>query len=304
MHCTQVLTADPQNVRAHYDLGILASARGDWQQARSHLLNCVGSPQARKRACAQLATVCLRLDDRANADHYATLAERLPKDFDWSDPFIAEHAQLAVRKRDRYRVAEQLEAENKMEAAARILDRLAAEYPDDYLPHLMMGRILPQMGQFDRAQQHLDKARQLAPDKIQVHYLTGLVLLRRGEVELLAKNGDRQKAVALFEASAEAARAVLTQRPDHGFAHMSLGLSLKHLGRRAEALAAFREAVHCSPEYADMHLNLGQALAEQGDLAEARPHLRQAQILASPNDRRPTEALNKYFPRDDPKSKT
>jgi tetratricopeptide (TPR) repeat protein len=303
-HCEQVLTTDPQNVRAHYDLGLLASAGGDWQRAQSELLACVGSPQARKRACAQLAIVCERLGDRANADHYATLEKRLPKDFVWSDPFIAEHAQLAVRKRDRYRAVERLEGENKLEAASRVLEDLAVQYPDDYLPHLMMGRILPQMGQFDRAQQHLDQARQLAPDKIQVHYLSALVLLRRGEVELLAKNGNRQQAMALFEASAAATRAVLAQRPDYGFAHMALGLALKYLGRRQEALAAFRQAVHCSPEFADTHLNLGQALAEKGNLPDARYYLDQAVLLAGPHDRRPLDALHKYFPPERPKTKT
>lgn len=303
-HCEQALTADAQNVRAHFDLGMFAAARGDWQESRAHLLVCVASPQARKRACAQLAADCQRLGDRANADHYSALSARLPKDFAWSDPFIAEHVQLAVRKRDRYRHAEQLESENKMEAAARILERLAAEYPDDSLPHLMMGRILPQMGQFDRAQEHLEKARQMSPDKIQVHYLMGLVLLRRGEVEWLAKNGDRHKAVALFEASVEAARAVLAQRPDYGFAHMSLGQALKYLGRRTEALAAFREAVHCSPEHAEMHLNLGLALAEDGDLTGARPFLEQARILAGPSDPRAAAALKKYFPKDEPSSKS
>jgi tetratricopeptide (TPR) repeat protein len=302
--CEQILAADPQNVRAHFDLGMFAAARGDWQQSRAHLLACVGSPQARKRACAQLAADCQRLGDRANADHYAALNKRLPKDFAWGDPYIAEHAALAVRKRDRYRIAEQLEAENKMASAARIVEGLVAKYPDDSLPHLMMGRILPQMGQFERAQQHLDKALQLSPDKTQVRYLMGLVLLRRGEVEWLSKNGDRQKAVALFEASADAARTVLAQRPDYGFAHMALGQSLKYLGRRTEALAAFREAVHCSPEFAEMHLNLGLALAEDGKLSEARPYLEQARILADPNDRRPAEALDKFFPGGDPKSKS
>jgi tetratricopeptide (TPR) repeat protein len=78
----------------------------------------------------------------------------------------------------------------------------------------------------------------------------------------------------------------------------------KYLGRRQEALVAFREAVHCSPEFADTHLNLGQALAEEGNLTDARYYLDQAVLLAGPNDRRPRDTLHKYFPADRPKTKT
>jgi tetratricopeptide (TPR) repeat protein len=303
-HVQNVLSTDAQNLRARYDLGMLASFRGDWEQARAHFLTCVGSPQARKKACAQLAAICERLSDKANADHYASLAARLPKDFNWSDPFVAEHAHLSVRKRDRYRLVEQMEAEGQFAAAAQVLTKLVERYPDDYLPHLMMGRILPQMGEFDRVEQHFARALELAPDKFQVHYLRGLVLLRRGEAIWFTKDGDHKKALALFEASATAARQVLQQRPDYGFAHMSLGLSLKYLGRRAEAIAAFRDAVHCNPEYADIHLFLGATLAEDGKLSEARYYLEQALVLAVPSDRRPRAALDQYFPRNDPKSKT
>src|SRR5262249_53567443 len=80
----------------------------------------------------------------------------------------------------------------------------------------------------------------------------------------LAKTADPEKGKALLEEAVEAARKALAIRSDSGLAHMALGLSLKSLGRRSEALAAFRQAVHCSPEYAEMHLLLGEALAEEG----------------------------------------
>jgi tetratricopeptide (TPR) repeat protein len=41
---------------------------------------------------------------------------------------------------------------------------------------------------------------------------------------------------------------------------MVLALSLKHLGRRDEALATLRRAVQCNPEYAELHLYLGETL--------------------------------------------
>ena len=36
---------------------------------------------------------------------------------------------------------------------------------------------------------------------------------------------------------------MLARKPDYGYAHMALGLALRHLGRRAEALRELREAL-------------------------------------------------------------
>jgi tetratricopeptide (TPR) repeat protein len=299
-HYYTVLKADPDNPRAHYGLGQLASAQGDWELSRTHLEQCLNSPEARQKAAAKLATVCERLGDKEGAARYASFASRMPKDFDWHDPYVAEHAQLAVRKRDRYRTVENLEAQGEFGKAASVLSRLVEENPDDYLPHVMLGRILPQMGQLEKGEQHLLRARKLAPDKIQINYLLSLVNFNRGEAISRQPDGDQERAKAFFEAAAESARDVLEQKPDYGFAHMSLGLALKQLGQPAESLAALRKAAHCNPEYADIHLFLGEALAEAGEVAEARFHLQQAQLLANPNDQRPKAALDKLPADGDP----
>src|SRR5262249_38708898 len=79
------------------------------------------------------------------------------------------------------------------------------------------------------------------------------------------------------------ARQALALKPDYGFAHMTLGLSLKRLGQRAEAVDALRQAVRCTPEYAELHFYLGEALAEDGQTSEARRRLEQALRLAEPD---------------------
>jgi len=48
-------------------------------------------------------------------------------------------------------------------------------------------------------------------------------------------------------AAAEAARKALAISPSHAFAHMSLGISLNHLGQPGESLAVFDEAETLSP---------------------------------------------------------
>lgn len=298
-HYYTVLNVDPDNVRAHYGLGMLAAGHGDWELSRTHFEACLNSPEARQKAAAQLAAVCVHLEDQQGATRYATLAAHMPKDFNWTDPYVAEHMQLAVRKRDRYHTVESLEAQGKFDQAVQILMRMVAQSPDDYLPHLTLGRILPQMGQLEKGEEHLLIARRLAPDKIQINYLLSLIYFNRGEAIARQRPGDTEQAKELFEQSAASAREVLAQKPDYGFAHMSLGLALRQLGQRDQAIAEFREAVHCNPEYADIHLFLGETLAQASDFAEARFHLKQAKLLASPSDPRPQAALDQLSAQQD-----
>jgi len=84
----------------------------------------------------------------------------------------------------------------------------------------------------------------------------------------------------LFREAEASARQALALKPDYGFALMALGLSLKHLGRRTEALVALRQAVRCNPEFADLHRRLAEMLAEDGQYAEARDDFEQALRLA------------------------
>jgi tetratricopeptide (TPR) repeat protein len=270
----------PDDARVHYDRGLLAAARQDWPAARDHLRRCLGSPYARQKACVQLAAVSRRLGEAAAAEDFRRQADRLPADLEWGDPFVAEYLHWAVRKRARYRLAEQLEAAGRPADAVAVLGPLARDYPDDYLPHLTVGKLLGQTGDLATAEQALRTARRLAPDKVQVYYYLSLVLFRRGEEGERQGGGDRGRA-AFAEAAAMARRAAAL-KPDYGFAHMALGLALKRLGRANEALAAFRQAVRCNPEFAEMHYHLGEALAESGRAEEARPRLEQALRLAPP----------------------
>jgi tetratricopeptide (TPR) repeat protein len=288
----RVLADAPNDARAHFGLGVLLAARQDWQGSRDHLLRCVGSPAAQKKASVQLAVVSQRLGDAAAADRFRSQAEHLPPDLDWNDPFLGEALGWAVQKKDRYRRAESLEAAGRFAEAAAVLRPMTEEYPDDYLPHLMLGRVLGGKGDYRLAEPPLRTALRLAPDKVQAHYYLGLVLLKEGE-ELSRQDGAAEQARAHFREAADLARQALAVTPDYGFAHMCLGLSLKALGRRDEALAALRKAVRCNPEVAELHYQLGEALADAGQAAEARRHLEHALELAAPDAPWRPAALNR-----------
>jgi tetratricopeptide (TPR) repeat protein len=295
IHYRQALARDPEDPRAHFGLGMGAFALEQWQEARVQFESCVHNHKTRKRASARLATICQRLNDTSNADFYARLATRLPIDAGWTDPFTDEDAHLAVRKEDRTRMIQVMEDKGLLPNAVALLRVLIAENPQEYRLHMDLGRLLAKMGQYEAAEKEVAEARRLGPDNIDVVHLMGLLLFKKGETLWLTDGGDREHASSLFEASIGCERRVLAIRPDHGLAHAYLGLSLKFLDRKTDALAAFRQAVHCNPELADTQLFLGLALAEAGNLSEARVHLDQALRLATEDDARPRAALEQYF---------
>src|SRR5262249_53549213 len=146
------------------------------------------------KASAQLAAASQRLGDPAEADRYRAQADRLPKDFDWVDPYATEYLNWAAKKRSRYRLVEQLEAAGRLADAVSVLRPMAAEFPDDYLPQFTLGKYLGQLGDYAAAERALRRALELAPDKVQVHYYLSLVLMKKGEA--LLRRGDADPARA------------------------------------------------------------------------------------------------------------
>jgi tetratricopeptide (TPR) repeat protein len=280
-HFRQVLARQADDPRAHFGMALACSARQDWQTSRSHLLRCLGSPSARQKATVQLAVVSQRLDDQAGAEKYRLQAYRLPKDDEWSDPFVMEYLLKAVKKKNRYRLAESLEGAGRLKEAAAALQPMLEEYPNDYLPRLSLGKVYGQLGEHRRAAMILREALRLAPEKVQIHYYLSLVLF--GEAEDLARKGDGGRAEKLYREAAQRARETLTIKPDYGFAFMTLGLSLKRLGQSADALASLRQAVRCNPEHAELHFYLGEMLAEADQRSEAKHQLEQAVRMAPLN---------------------
>jgi tetratricopeptide (TPR) repeat protein len=279
-HIRAALGREPDSARGHYDAALLAVSRQNWREARDHLLRCLGSPFAQQKARVQLTAACARLGDDAQADEYRAEAERLPPDIGWLDPLVEEYMHWAVVKRQKYKQSDELQAAGRFRDAAAVLRPLAADYPDDYLPQMELGKSLAQAGQFAEAETYLRRALRLGPDRVQTHYYLAVLLLKEGEE--LAGAADTGRAASLFREAADLAREALAIKSDYGYAHFALGLSLKHLGDRLGAEAGLRQALHCNPELAEPHFEFGKLLAEEGREAEARPYVEQALRLASP----------------------
>ncbi len=277
----KVLARREGEMRAHYGLGLVYAARADYKTSRTELQRCAGDPFAQQKACVQLAAVCRRLGDDAEAEKFRRLANRLPMDRDWLDPFATEYLPWAVKKRMHYRHAESLEAAGNLTKAMEVLRPMIAAYPNDYLPRVTLAKLVGRMGDHVQAEQLLREALQIAPDKVQVHDHLSLVLFTHAEAE--AQHGSRERAGALYREAIQRAKETLKIKPDYGFAFMTLGLSLKGLGQRAEALAALQDAVRCNPEHAELHFYLGEMLVEEGRRDEARDHLKQAVEMGPAN---------------------
>ena len=79
-----------------------------------------------------------------------------------------------------------------------------------------------------------------------------------------------------LEAAVDAYRAVLGQHPEAGACWSNLGVALRKLGRKDEALAVLREGVRVCPAHVDLNYNLGNALSDAGDAEGALERYRAA----------------------------
>ena len=281
-HFRQVLAYHPDEARAHLGMALASSARQDWQSSRSHLLRCLNSPAVRKKASVQLEAICQHLGQQEEAENYRRQAEHLPQDDKWNDPFVEECQGSIVTKNRLYSRAAALEAAGRLREAADILQPLVKKYPDDYVSRLSLGKILGQLEEYRSATFLLGEACRLVPENVQAHYFLSLTLYSEAE-KLRHQQSDSKEAESLYQDAVVSARLALAIKPDYGYALVTLGLSLKRLGQRADAFTAFRQAVHCNSEFAEAHFYLSEMLVEKGDRGEARKQLEQALALAPPN---------------------
>ncbi len=275
---------DPDNPNVAFYAGLLAVAQENPEEARKAFLRCQYAESTRQKACQQLAALYARLGKSDEAARYLQKATELPKDVNWSDPYVMDYHLLAVGKQVRFRYIDRLETQGKYQEAVEKLQEMLAEGPD-YRAYIGLGKDLGQLGDLDGAERALREAVRMAPGNSKAYYYLSRVHLLRGE-QLLKQPGSKEKADEQFRAAVEDARKSLAGKADNAMAHLHLGLALKHLGQLPEALSAFREAVECAPETAETHYELALALDEAGQHEQARRHFEQVLRLTGAEDAR------------------
>jgi tetratricopeptide (TPR) repeat protein len=283
-----VLAQEPDNPRVHYNLGLLASTRNDLKGSIDHLQHSASSPSGRQKSYALLAAVYQRLGNTKAAAGFSQRASQLPRDLPWPDPYVEAYVQLEVGRQARFIAAERLQKEGRSEEEARVLRAIREEFPDDR-SHLALGMTLARQGDYAAAEHVLRSAIALSPEMNQAHYFLSVTLYYQGE--RLWKAGEREPARVKFREAVTAAQKATKLKPDHAYAFVFLGLSLKYLDKQEEALASYGQAVHLRPELAEAHLYLGEALADHGQLPEALVQLQHALRLVPRSDPRPLQAL-------------
>ena len=150
-------------------------------------------------------------------------------------------------------------------------------------------------GDYDQAFPLLREAVRIDPDGAQAHYTLALALFTRAEkAQQQSPNEEERKAIRDWyqEASAEARRAA-ELKPDFAQAYEFWGLSLKHLGDAAGAVAPLQKGVDCRPVELELQLGLGEALLESGRAKDAEKYLENARRLSPPNDSRAERDLER-----------
>src|SRR5262245_1404716 len=286
----RALDIDSRDPSVHLGLGLVADARKQFAESRRHLLRARHSPFTQQRPCALRAVVCRRLGDEVSAGTFSEQAAALPPDRRWIDPYVAECLQLAVGKSNVFLRVEQLEAQGKRRDAIDLLSQIVERAPD-VRAYVGLGRNLMQLGDFQGAERALESALQLVPNSVTAHYSLAKLASERA-LQYRRQGGDPDAVRKQFRSAADHARRAIAGKPDHGPAHVLLGLAQKELGQKKEAQETLQRAIQCSPDLAEAHLYLGQMLAEAGQKDEARRRLEQAVRLSRPEDRRAQTALD------------
>src|SRR5882762_5625947 len=141
----------------------------------------------------------------------------------------------------------------RYEEAISHFEKATELIPDDPQARNNLGNALFKLHRSDEAIATYRKAIDLAPDYAKAHGNLGAALVERNRYEEAV--ASCQKALAID--------------PKHANAHINLGLAYQGLYRCDEALVCYQEALAIGPESAEAHTNIGLAQQRQKRLEEA-----------------------------------
>jgi tetratricopeptide (TPR) repeat protein len=226
----QAIRIDPDDAKAHYNLGNAYDELGKYQEAiESH-----------KQA--------IRIDpDYANAHNNLGIAygksgmyEEAIKSFKQAiriDPDYAyAHDGLGYTF---YELGKYQEAIKSYKQAIRI-------DPDGAYAHYNLGNAYIDSGRHEEAIKSFKQAIRIDPDDADAHYNLGLAYYELGR----------------HEEAIESYKQAIRIDPDDAYAHDGLGYTFYDSGRHEEAIESYKQAIRIDPDYANAHNNLGLAYYE------------------------------------------
>jgi tetratricopeptide (TPR) repeat protein len=284
----------PQNPRKIYLEALLLANRNDPRGSAIQLHELTGHPTTRRKASARLAQLYLRLGEASTAAHWDDVAQSLPEDASWPDPYMDELVKFKVGRGQRFAEVGRLERERRYAEAVALLQEMTADKERTVgRAYADLGNNLVHLGRGPEAEEAYLEALRLAPDDAETYHRLALVRLFQGEV-CENRFGDKEGARKHYVRALESARAAVRISPRLAAARATLGQIQLALGQREAGIAALEESLASRPDSSNAHLVLGNALAQDGRLEEARRHLRDAVRFADKNDPRPKEALERF----------
>jgi predicted O-linked N-acetylglucosamine transferase (SPINDLY family) len=224
----QVLQSDLGQADALHLLGLLASQRGDDEQAVEYIEQAIRSDEHQATFHGNLARAQYRLGRFAEAILAYQRALRLkPED-------AGTHINLGIALRKQGRVAEAIAA----------YERALELRPDFPEAHNNLGNALRTQGRAAEAILCYERALWLRPKYAEAYNNLGIALKDQGRMP---------EAIAAYERA-------LQLRPDYPEAHDNLGNALRTHGRIVEAVECYRRAVELRPNYAEAHSSLVYSL--------------------------------------------
>lgn len=140
------------------------------------------------------------------------------------------------------------------------LHTIACTSDQNALAQSNLGNHYYQIGRFDDALYHCQKALEVWPDDPAANNLVGYVALQRGQMD---------EAVKHFQIALEA-------QQNYAPARNNLGLALLQSGHVDDAITQFQQALKINPDVPDTQNSLGYALLKKGQADQAIAHYRRA----------------------------
>lgn len=258
---TTILKDYPDSAEAYYGLGRISSLHGDAPEAAKSLQRAVELFLPYGAAHYALAQADRKLGNRAGAEAQLKLYEANRN----LVPPIEDPLRDAMRGVD-VAAAAHLEWGVELQQVGRVQDAIAeterAAKLDPYLVQAQVNLIIlyGRVGDFDKAEEHYQKAIALNPHQFpDAYYDYGVLLM----------NANR------LQEAAQAFRKAIEIKPSYADAHNNLGYSLEREGKLDEAAGEYRKAIEAKPDFRQAHFNLGRIFINKEDFQEAIDQLRQ-----------------------------
>jgi tetratricopeptide (TPR) repeat protein len=280
--------ADPANPWAAYRMAGLFAERGQSEDAIRLYSTLARSQYARKMSAAAIAVLYRQAGKAAEAEKHEQLAEMLPADASWANPYAERVAEL---RRGRSVLSDTYFAQERakdMDGVIETATALTDQYPS-VESQLLLLRAFVNTGDFPAAVAVADDVLRVEPNAVTAHSFLGLA--RLGLADRAEAEGRKADADRLLAEAASAFGESVRVKPDYAPGFLYRAKALQRLGRLPEAEAAARGGVECRPEEWEGYVVLAEVLAAAGRKAEAIASAEQAVKLSPPDDLRAKQAL-------------